>query len=69
MRIRNAKGVEVTDHSKHNDGWCQSDSHGEIVMGPDSSVSEGEVEFVCNTIGCNVRKWFRFDMINIREVK
>jgi len=65
MRIRNAKGVEVTDHSKHNDGWCND----EIVMDPDSSVSEGEVEFVCNTIGCNVRKRFRFDMINIREVK
>lgn len=58
--------MSVTDHSQHYDEWC----HGSMVLCADDSENEsGEIEFICNTIGCNVRKRFKFDIINIREVK
>lgn len=53
---------------KHLDGWVLKE---EIVINPDPLKSNDniEAEFECNTIGCNKRKKFKFDIILIEEVK
>lgn len=51
---------------KHEDGWVIKE---EIAINPDWENDNLESEFECNTVGCNARKTFKFDITNIEEKK
>lgn len=56
----------TTKKCKHEDGWVSQES---ICINPDGANDDNIAEFECNTIGCKVKKKFRFDIENITEVK
>jgi hypothetical protein len=53
----------------HKDGWILKT---EIVISDGKSEfgnDDFHAEFVCNHLGCNEKKTFKFDITNVEEVK
>ena len=46
----------------HNEGWILKE---EIVIDPALENDNIVAEFVCNTVGCEEKRTFKFDIINI----
>lgn len=51
---------------EHKDGWIMKTT---IVIDPKLSDANFDAECECNTIGCRAKKTFKFDVVNVEEVK
>ena len=51
---------------EHKDGWYLITG---IVINSELENDDMRGEFKCNTLGCNARKNFKFDITNVEEVK
>ena len=51
---------------QHKDGWVIDES---IVINEDLVNDNIIATFQCNTLGCKVRRKFKFDVVNIEEVR
>ena len=58
--------LELKGNCEHKDGWFTDEI---IVINPEMTNDNFIMEFKCNTIGCEERKKFKFDIVNVEEDK
>ena len=61
-------GEKIKMTCKHDNGWffCEDEP---LIINENQENDDIIAEFMCNTIGCSTKKKFKFDIINVEEVK
>ncbi len=54
---------------KHTDGWIPTEQFAISKDGSSLGFDEHTLQCKCNHLGCNETRKFKFDIVNVEEVK
>lgn len=57
--------LDLKEKCEHKDGWYTDET---LVINPEMTNDNNVMEFKCNTLGCEERRKFKFDICNVEGV-